>query len=152
MENRTSEPEEIDGPYWISVRVLVRHIDPFKDDVWGDGPISKTDVKKAIDQQNFADTPYFQTNQERNDATPEERKDYDIRRVAYMVVNPQEHPIELDISRNGVGIEDGCHRLASAIYRRETHILAHYSGYMDEFHRVFGHTMITPEQPAGLKF
>ena len=67
---------------------------------------------------------------------------YHARRVSYLVVNPCNIPIELDVGIPGICypefiIQDGNHRLASFIFRKEKYITITYSGDVNFFKELF---------------
>ena len=71
-----------------------------------------------------------------------ESTEYHIARIAYMVVNRQDHPIFLEIECPEVGlyknvIYDGNHRFVAAIVRKDKKIMVTFGGGVDEFHRMF---------------
>jgi hypothetical protein len=70
--------------------------------------------------------------------------DWDSQRVAYLVVNRDPWPIGIDVtSPDGSWIiEDGFHRLAAAIYRRDRTIQVSLSGFID------GYGVAFPERVA----
>lgn len=61
------------------------------------------------------------------------RPGWDSERVAFLVVNRDPWPISIEVTSpcGAWTIEDGFHRLAAAIYRKDTTILAGLSGYVD---------------------
>ncbi len=71
------------------------------------------------------------------------RKDH-IQRIAYLVVNPSDKPIEIDVGVPGLGcnvmwpIDDGNHRLGSAIYRGLEFVPTSISGDVDYAVELFG--------------
>jgi DNA-binding XRE family transcriptional regulator len=65
-----------------------------------------------------------------------------LTRIAYMVVNKQDHPICLEIKCPAIGIYtsgiyDGNHRFAAAIVRKDKKINVTFVGGVDEFHQMF---------------
>ena len=61
------------------------------------------------------------------------RPGWDSERVAFLVVNRDPWPISIEVTSpcGAWTIEDGFHRLAAAIYRKDTTILVGLSGYVD---------------------
>lgn len=59
------------------------------------------------------------------------------RRIAFLIVNPSDDPIEIDVGVPSLGchiewiIDDGNHRFASAVFRKEKHIAARINGCVE---------------------
>jgi len=68
---------------------------------------------------------------------------YHARRVAYLVMNKSDHPIMIDVGIPSIGshpkylIQDGCHRLAAAIFRNDAEIAIDFSGSVSHFKAMF---------------
>lgn len=76
-----------------------------------------------------------------------------IARIAYLVQQGWHEPIKVDVGVPHLGsyvewpIMDGNHRLAAAIVRGDTHILASVSGCEDTMRQLFGR-MLSPQSPT----
>ena len=70
-------------------------------------------------------------------------EDFHSKRVAYLVINPSNRPIQIDVGVPSLGFEprylvyDGNHRIAAAIYRRDEWLAVDYSGSVDVFQEMF---------------
>lgn len=119
------EPE--DAIFEIPLSSITRFINPFRSNFWGRGRVTKPSVKRCIELGQFE--PNFVPDGVRLHVSP----GWDSRRVAYFVVNKNPWPIAIECtSPDGTWcIHDGCHRLASAIYRQDKTILVSLGGYVD---------------------
>jgi hypothetical protein len=99
-----------------------------------DRPVSLQYVREALEAERFRSEPWepwfgFRQHSER---------------IAYLVRNGWNDPIELDIGVPGLGcyvdwpVMEGNHRLAAAIYRHDEYILAKVSGDIDYGFKLFG--------------
>lgn len=132
--------------YEISVRSILRVFkNPMTTHVWGERPFTARDVKKFIQENRLEarvwDGSPSDKNTMRHVEEPDKR-DFHIARIAYMVVNPQNHPICLEIACPEIGmydnhLEDGNHRFAAALVRGDKKILVTFGGGVEEFHRMF---------------
>lgn len=116
-------------------RVVEEVIDPYAHDTWDVGnPVSIRDVSAALVDGRREERRYDDI---RNKYRSWEKFEYDhAARIAYLVENPSDEPILLGIN-NILGenpqILDGCHRLAAAIYRKDSEIAVDYDGYTEGF-------------------
>lgn len=122
-----------DEIFEISVKVISRFSNPLRHDVWGRGRVTRASIKACVEQNLLAAT--FVPMGVRGHVGP----DWDSQRVAYFVVNPDPWPISIEVtSPCGVWtIDDGFHRLAAAIYRKDASILVGLSGYVDGWDHCF---------------
>jgi hypothetical protein len=131
--------------YTVSLRSIVRVFgNPMKTHTWGHEPFDSRNVKTFIKRGIFESRPWdgkpgskFTIHK-----TSEATREYHIARIAYMVINPQSHPICLEIMCPDIGlydnsIYDGNHRLAAAIVRKDKTINVTFGGGVDNFYRMF---------------
>jgi hypothetical protein len=111
---------------------IVKDLDPFENLIWAgiQSVITKEEIREAIDNNRLLDLPYGKyCNKEWN------RLDH-IERIAYLVVNRKNDPIDIDVGIPGMCevayiIQDGYHRLAAAYYCGDKKILASINGHID---------------------
>jgi hypothetical protein len=75
--------------------------------------------------------------------TPEKRRDYHIRRIAWLVKNGWDEPVEIDVGIPSMNywpypLIDGHHRLCAAIYLQHPHICASVAGCLEYALELFG--------------
>lgn len=116
-------------PVQIPVTRLSEHCNPFRDNPWDYGSrLTKGKVSDAISNGKLAVCGTGTHAQ----------------RVAFLVVNPADDPIEIDVGVPVLGynpdwmVLDGNHRLAAAIYANREFIAATVTGQMDYAMELFG--------------
>ena len=104
-----------------------------------DTPITLGEISNAILAKDFQEhSDYLQVEFNRN---------YHIKRIAYMVVNRQSMPIDVDFGIPSLGyypnepIYDGWHRIMAALYLHQPYIECDYSGE-DSFAKEFEWTCL----------
>ena len=104
-------------------------VNPFETNTWmDDAPITYDEIVDAIVSDRLQTEP---------DSEKLNSRKYHIERVAFMVVNKQDRPIDIDVGIPclnyfpSMPVEDGFHRIAAAMYNGETTIMANYSGQSD---------------------
>jgi hypothetical protein len=120
----------------MATKLLVSNLQPwsaFTHTVWPclTSPLTRAEVRQAIADNNLQGEPW-----EHNCPTddPLYNRYLHIARVAYLVVNPTQDPIGVDVGIPSMGcpvawpVVDGNHRLTAALFRRDTHIDAEVSG------------------------
>lgn len=132
--------------YEVSVRSVLRVFkNPMTTHAWGERPFTARDVKRFI-KQNCLESRVWDGAPNSKDSVRKlenpDNRDFHIARIAYMVVNPQNHPICLEIACPAIGmydnhLEDGNHRFAAALIRGDKKILVTFGGGVDEFHSMF---------------
>jgi len=117
-------------PVQIPVKRLMRYCNPFcHTNPWGAKGFNRRSVRKALRDGRLV--------------AEHATEDHDGR-VAYLVENPSEDPIEIDVGIPVVGyhrqwlLTDGNHRFAAAIYSGRETISARVSGQMDYAKALFG--------------
>lgn len=117
-----------DEIFEIQLRAITRLSNPLKYDVWGRGRTTRASIQACIEQDRLASE--FVPMGVRHSIV---RPGWDSERVAFLVVNRDPWPISIEVTSpcGAWTIEDGFHRLAAAIYRKDTTILAGLSGYVD---------------------
>lgn len=99
-------------------------VDPFTADPWGCGTITL----EMIDKAEWVTEPW---NPDADDQIWTAKQH--AGRIKYLADNGWDTPIIMDVGVPALGygwrkVEDGHHRLAAAIYRKDSHILASISG------------------------
>lgn len=101
--------------------------DPLSGEEWDCDPIDPALVLDAVEHQKFEEQDWQTINRE-NRGHSFDHVEAHVRRMAFLVVNPDDTPIELEIERweNRVKLRvyDGNHRLGSAIIRGDGNIIA----------------------------
>jgi hypothetical protein len=117
---------------WFSVAKLREVQDPFTSNIWGKGLLTEDEVVQAVAEGRLNGTPFS------TDLLDEWTHLMHVERVAYLVVNPSDKPIEVDVGIPHLGchvdwpVQDGNHRLAAAICRGDKKIRVEASGACDE--------------------
>ena len=116
---------------WIvSVTDLLDLWNPFQ--AWLDEPVTTAEINTAI-QQNRLDCRPFET----VTLQEEERRQYHVERIAWLVPHRDDNPITIDVGAPSLGYPprrqpfdfiDGNHRLCAAAYRGDPVILVAYDG------------------------
>ncbi len=112
----------------IPVASVARHCNPFRGTPWGER-ITKADVRRALESGRLE---------------PKQGTGDHAARIAYLVMNPSDDPIEVDVGVPVLGfymgwmVTDGNHRLAAAIYRGDDAIECGVSGQLDYAEKLFG--------------
>lgn len=105
---------------------------------WTDEPFSPAEVGAAISAGRLEPASF---SADGNDVWNRSRH---IERIAYLVVNGWNGPIEIDVGIPVMGfsmewpVQDGNHRLAAAIYRGDATIQASVGGQIDYANELFG--------------
>lgn len=130
----TSSSKEIDAGTYDEVSVVqlsrLKEWSAFEVCVWAgfQTPMTVDEVALAIAEKRFQTEP--------DRYCEYERKEH-IERVAYLVVNPSDDPISLDVGIPVLNyfpywiVTDGNHRLAAAFYRGDETIRASITGQVD---------------------
>ena len=119
------ECNSVDTPTPLAIKKIQKLCDPFKNCPWSDEYIiTKKEIKEKISKGSVLSLP----------SSSEFEKEQHIERIAYLVLNHDPTPIDIDVGVPSLGyypkwiIEDGNHRLSAAIYRQEKYIFAYCSG------------------------
>jgi len=131
----------------ISIKAIKEHRNPFQADCWNglSRPITKYEVTKAIQQGKL-----LKPDSRSSVWGAEYKRSEHIQKIAYFVVKGWKRTIHLDVGSPDIGyyvdwlVEDGNHRLAAAIYRKDETIKAFINGSLDEA-RELG--LIPPKKP-----
>ena len=107
-----------DNPVEVELEKIVDVLNPFEEGIWCkvETPIQKEEILKAIEEERFI-APFERKMVVPDDSTRSEH----IERIAWLVQNFDslyaKEPIDVDFPYEGiVYLEDGCHRLAAAIF------------------------------------
>lgn len=123
---------------------LANSFDPFLCSPWHDGEgVSFEGVTAALEEGRFEYGPYSAVVSVHENNWGARRHEA---RIAYLVVHKSDEPIEVQFSTpdgDSISIDDGHHRLAAAIYRKDPAILVELGGYLCAAVRGLG--VICPE-------
>jgi len=127
-----------DLTHQLPVRALLQW-SPFENHCWSEFKrrITHLEVAQCIQKGDFEVQPY-------NLAKVSWKRRDHIRRIAYLVVNPSDKPIEIDVGVPSLGcyvtwpITDGNHRLGASIYREDEFIQVGLSGDLGYASELFG--------------
>ena len=125
----------------VSVKKLTGVFCVYSDDIcefdtWGTY-VAIEDVKDCINALNLQPVPFSGCMESVISA------EYDhAARIAYLVLNPDNNPIEIDVGIPSIGyydmnLVDGNHRLAAAIYRKDKTIMVNWTGEEGYFKHLF---------------
>ncbi len=112
----------------IPTHRLARHCNPFGKSPWG-VRVTRADVRRALAERRLVAGP---------------DTDDHAGRIAYLVENPAQDAIEIDVGVPVLGyipnwlVQDGSHRLAAAIFSGKVEIVADVQGQLDRAKRMFG--------------
>jgi len=125
----------------LSVAKLRKVEDHFRHDPWGVDPLTRLGITRAVNrlraQKHFRGGKPMEGPCWAQKGSKRARRRWHIERVAWLVVNGWEDPIEIDVGVAFLGccpdwvVCDGNHRLAAAIYRGDKTILASCGGWQD---------------------
>jgi hypothetical protein len=123
------------GMIWLSISSMMEYIDPFNAWMELESPIEIHEVLYCLENNNesLAETPLLLSS---SGLTPEKliklRQNH-IRKIAYFVKNGFSKPIDIEWEEQKYNspIQDGNHRIVAAIIKKDTHINAYVSGFMD---------------------
>lgn len=131
-----------DEEIWIiPLEDILSHVRPRS--VWLERKISLREIKMALKQCRYEKTAYRETHDYGNEAA---ERLYHAGRIAWLVVERHDDPIEIDIGfpelgqhpRNGLfDMIDGHHRLAAAEIRGDRLIRVAYAGQCDRMAEIF---------------
>ena len=128
--------------------------DPFKNPFWhGDYLFSRELIQEMIEQQKMDSSPWDSGDDPIQNSELEWSPDYHARRVAYLIVNPSQIPIDIDVGILGmtnidVGIlgmtnqpkyliQDGCHRFSAMVFQNIEEVPITWSGSSSKFKKMF---------------
>jgi hypothetical protein len=128
------------------VRLLERITHPFSGRQWGCVPLTTCMIEACLLKGDYDrhDKSYsHEILALYRPYTPEQRRDYHIRRIAWLVKNGWDKPVEIDVGIPSMNywpypLIDGHHRLCAAIYRGDLTIAASVSGSLDYAFELFG--------------
>ena len=111
---------------------ITQFCNPFESVVWRglQTPILLSEIDDAIESNAYQDAnkPYSKMFISRKEH---------IKRIAYLVINKQTDPIEIETEANWL-VNDGNHRLAAAIYRNDETINVAFYGVLEKIEYLFG--------------
>ncbi len=130
------DPDMDLGELWsIAVRDLLDYCNPFR--AWVDAAISHEEIALAIAERRLDHRCFDTLGMKADD--PDFRR-YHVERIAWLVVNPDEMPICIEVGAPSLGcyppggdlsLVDGNHRLCAAAFRGDMRILVSYGGECD---------------------
>ena len=106
---------------------------PFEDDIWGRGQVTREEVARCIESGNLAAEFVPMGLRDRKPSG------WDAQRIAYFVVHPNDWPIDIEVTtaEGEFQIEDGFHRLAAKIFEQKPVIKATLGGYVSGMAKAF---------------
>ncbi len=123
-------------PVKLPLAKVVALRNPYSSCPWGHSPIRPWEIRKAIAERRLRAkiTDGWSGNFSRKE---------NIERIAYFVVKGWRTPIGIDVGIPGLvfshpGLTDGYHRLAAAIFRKDSHIRAIVDGSLEYAFELFG--------------
>jgi hypothetical protein len=125
---------ETGNPTFLIATGQIAHLNnPFEDDIWGRGQVTREEVARCIEAGLFATEFVPMGLRDRKPAG------WDAQRIAFFVVHPSDWPIDIEVtSADGdFQIEDGFHRLGSKIFAREPLTKATLGGYVTGMAKAF---------------
>lgn len=117
----------------VPIKRLLKVGNPFEQNIWNRDQVTKERVRQYIEsgltEPRFIDMA----------ARFHVDEDWDIRRIAHLVLNPNDWPLLVVVNDVDGDFElvDGWHRLAAAIYREEEDILISLSGIVNGWDEAF---------------
>lgn len=126
----------------VEVSKLLAYSSPLESDVWGCGIVSVEMVQKCLDEGNLMDHEKWEALNAPALFIPS-AKDH-AARIAFLVVDGWDEPIQLDVGIPSMGYApawpylDGNHRAVAAAIRGDDIIYAHISGQVDYANTVLG--------------
>lgn len=127
------------GFHTLDLKKLTEYCDPFRG-CWielADKPITKKEVIDCIKagEAELVETPsWIELTYSKKELTPEEIRYNHVKKIAYFATNEMQKPISIDVGIPELNahvdhiIDDGNHRLAGAIIRKDKEIKAYVSG------------------------
>jgi hypothetical protein len=135
-------PEGDLGEVWIvPVAEMLAHWDPFR--AWTLEPVLLDEVAEALREDRLDERPYDTVSLLQ---LPSALRRYHAERIAWLVVHPDDTPVEIDVGAPSLGWHprsepfdflDGNHRLCAAAYRGDEAILVSYGGECDAMPAIF---------------
>ena len=133
----------------VSVKNLIALTwNPLEGTQWSQEPIPQSEIDLAI-RENRLEPMSWEVYKDKEDARGAKQspaltrrhRDFHIRRIAYLVVNPDHSPLDLEIEIPGYSFSnqllDGWHRFSSAVVRGDEKIVVAYSGGCESFESFF---------------
>jgi hypothetical protein len=137
--------EDGEGEVWrVPVDDLLRHWDPFA--AWCGTPVSALEVHEALDEGWLSPEPYDTLPLGSFMGDDDRARHYHRCRIAWLVVHPDDTPIEIDVGAPSLGWHprggafdfiDGNHRLCAAVIRGDATIRVGYGGECDRMAELF---------------
>ena len=120
--------------YPVLIKKIANIVDPYEIIPEGlDKPVTFEEIENSLKKGLYLEKPSSSWTRAKH-----------IKRIAYLVIKPDASPIRINIGspeNNDIPkniLEDGFHRLAAAIYRKDTNILADLKGSEKALHSLFG--------------
>ena len=140
----SEQSSDCPAAFFVSVYQISEVVNPFEDCIWHnvDPPVSIDEIIQAIARDELCEIPYsIMLKRHAAECT----RSYHIQRIAYLVVYPDDTPINIDVGvpvcgyehASGFEILDGHHRLAAALVRNASDILVTPSGQIDHMFELF---------------
>jgi hypothetical protein len=119
---------DLDAPVLASLPALLAVCNPLKYSPWRTGTVSVGLIQHCINTKQLRAEPLADRTTKAKDHAA---------RIAWLVVNGWDDPIEIDVGVPSLGchvrwpVLDGNHRLAAAAFKKDKHILANVSGEVE---------------------
>ena len=129
--------------YSIEIQDMLHYVNTLDDRAWGGDYIFSRESIRSCLEKNLLESRPWDSGEDPIQASEDFDPLYHSKRVAYLVVNPSLEPIAIDVGIPSLGftpaylIQDGCHRLAAAIYWGDPYIHVDYAGSEDYFREMF---------------
>lgn len=125
--------------FYVPVQSARRLLNPYRQEVWGTGPLSRCAIAEAI--RTGTGEPRPNTHENRRLADGSLDMGFDNRRVAWLVENPASDAIciawHVDREWAYLIVQDGCHRLSAAMFRGDRYILVNHCREEASFRSAF---------------
>ena len=108
---------------------------------WGWSPMYPYEIRKRISENKLDSRSWGWGGNEKLAGFGNEKRDYHLQRIAYLVVNPDTKPVEVEMGIDTwleqAALTDGNHRYAAAIIRGDKTIDVIFGGFIDKLLELF---------------
>ena len=107
----------------------------YQGDMWGDGKAFKrSEIAEAI--LKLSQNPDQFQGKTPHCLIAKVNRQYHIDRIAWLIIHGWKNPISLEMQDGWIEVNDGNHRLAAAIYRKDKLILIDWAGYEEMLSKI----------------
>ncbi len=113
---------------------------PLTGHAWGWSPIYPYEIRKRISERKLDTRPWGWGDDENLAGLGNERREYHLQRIAYLVVTPDTKPVDIELGISEgyhPDLSDGNHRYSAAIIRGDETIDVIFSGFIDNISKLF---------------